>query len=48
MGILVPNPPEVPQRILIAYVLRPIAILLGRRRRMLDMAQQVYGRPISW
>jgi mannose-6-phosphate isomerase-like protein (cupin superfamily) len=48
MSILVPNRPEVPQRILIAYVLRPIAILLGRRRRMLDTAQQVYGRPINW
>ncbi len=48
MGILVPKPPEVPQRILIGYVLRPLAILLGRRRRMLHTAQEVYGRPIGW
>jgi hypothetical protein len=48
MGILVASPPELLQRILIAYLLRPLGILLGRRRRMLDTARQVYGRPISW
>jgi quercetin dioxygenase-like cupin family protein len=40
--------PILPQRIVIGYVVRPLAILLGRRRRMLAYASEAYGRPFTW
>lgn len=29
-------------------VLRPIGVALGRREKMLDIAQQVYSRQFTW
>jgi mannose-6-phosphate isomerase-like protein (cupin superfamily) len=40
--------PMLPQRLVIGYVLRPLAVLLGRRRRMLAFASEAYGRPFAW
>jgi quercetin dioxygenase-like cupin family protein len=36
------------QRALFRRVLAPLAILLGRRRRMLACASETYGRPFTW
>lgn len=40
--------PVWPQRILLRRVLRPLAIALGRRRRMLACASEAYGRTFMW
>jgi hypothetical protein len=40
--------PLLPQRLLVAWVLRPLGIVLGRRRRMLRYASEAYGRPFGW
>lgn len=48
VGILVPSPPERVQQLVVQWVLRPLGIALGRRRRMLRTAAEVYGRPVTW
>ena len=48
VDILVPQPPEAIQRFTVKWVMRPLGILLGRRRRMLATAAQAYGRPVTW
>jgi mannose-6-phosphate isomerase-like protein (cupin superfamily) len=40
--------PILPQRLVLGYVLRPLAVVLGRRRRMLAIASDAYGRPFAW
>lgn len=47
VGIFIENPPIPLQRALFT-VLRPIAIVLGRRRRMLGYARDVYGTDFAW
>lgn len=47
VGIYIEGPPVPAQRALFA-VLKPLAILLGRRRRMLRMASDYYGRAFTW
>lgn len=47
VGIFIAKPPIPLQRALFT-VLRPIAIVLGRRRRMLDCAREVYGADFVW
>jgi mannose-6-phosphate isomerase-like protein (cupin superfamily) len=36
------------QRLVLKAILAPIAIALGRRRRMLSYATVAYGRPFTW
>jgi quercetin dioxygenase-like cupin family protein len=36
------------QRLAFRYLLGPLATLLGRRRRMLAIASEAYGRPFTW
>ncbi|MDB4931115.1 MAG: hypothetical protein JWM10_3599 [Myxococcaceae bacterium] len=36
------------QRALFGWVLRPVAVLMGRKRRLLDNAREAYGRPVDW
>lgn len=36
------------QRFFFNRVLRPLGIALGRREKMLDIAEQVYGRKFTW
>lgn len=48
VGIYVSGPPVVAQRALYRVVLKPLGVLLGRRRRMLAYASEVYGRPFTW
>lgn len=48
VDIVIEGPPRWLQRLLFGLVLRPIAIVLGRRRAMLDAAEEVYGRPFVW
>jgi quercetin dioxygenase-like cupin family protein len=40
--------PATPQRFVLRWVLRPISNLLGRRRKMLAIATEVYGREFAW
>jgi len=47
VGIDIKGPPVWAQRLLFAF-LKPISILLGRRRRMLANVSAVYGREYSW
>jgi mannose-6-phosphate isomerase-like protein (cupin superfamily) len=48
VDMYVPGPPRSVQRALFVGVLRPLAVLLGRRRRMLRFVEDVYGRPLRW
>lgn len=48
VDLFVPGTPRVLQRALFVGVLRPLAILLGRRRRMLRLAEVAYGRAFRW
>jgi mannose-6-phosphate isomerase-like protein (cupin superfamily) len=36
------------QQLALRYVLKPLGIALGRRRRMLAYASDAYGRPFDW
>jgi mannose-6-phosphate isomerase-like protein (cupin superfamily) len=47
VDIYLPGPVG-PQRALVRWALRPLGILLGRRRRMLACASEAYGRPFRW
>ena len=47
VGIFIAKPPIPLQRALFT-ALRPIAIVLGRRRRMLNYAREVYGVDFVW
>ncbi len=47
VGFYIPGPPAWAQRALF-HVLKPIAILLGRRRRLLDLARATYGASFEW
>jgi hypothetical protein len=42
------GPPVWMQRALFGWVLRPVALLIGRKRRLLDTARETYGRLIDW
>lgn len=48
VDIYVDGPPVWVQRALFGWVLRPIALLTGRKRRLLERAREAYGRPIDW
>lgn len=47
VDIYIQGPPIWLQQALFA-VLKPIAIALGRKQKLLAMASEVYGRPFSW
>jgi quercetin dioxygenase-like cupin family protein len=47
VDIEIPGPARL-QRVGMRYILRPLAIALGRRRRMLALASTAYGRPFTW
>jgi quercetin dioxygenase-like cupin family protein len=40
--------PSAPQRFMLRWFIGPFATLLGRRRKMLAMATDVYGREFTW
>lgn len=48
VGIYIPGPPVLVQRVLFRYVMRPLGILLGRRRKMLAAAREEYGPSFAW
>jgi mannose-6-phosphate isomerase-like protein (cupin superfamily) len=48
VGIYITGPPIGAQRLLYRWVMRPLGILLGRRRKMMDAAQQSFGAGFSW
>lgn len=48
VDIYIAGPPRWLQRALFGWVLKPIAIALGRRRRALAAATAAYGRPFHW
>lgn len=48
VGIYVTGPPISLQKVLFRWILRPLGILLGRRRRMLETARQAYGQDFAW
>lgn len=48
VGVYVERPPVVVQRLLFGLVLKPLAVLLGRRRRMLALARARYGDDFVW
>ena len=47
IGLFIDGPPVVMQKILFA-ALKPLAIVLGYRRKMLDHTSKIYGHAISW
>lgn len=47
VGIFIEGPPVPVQKALFA-ALKPVAIVLGRRRRMLRLASQHFGRRFTW
>jgi mannose-6-phosphate isomerase-like protein (cupin superfamily) len=48
VGIYISGPPIVVQRLLFRWVMRPLGIVLGRRRRMLTAARQEFGPSFAW
>ncbi|MEZ5239194.1 MAG: cupin domain-containing protein [Microthrixaceae bacterium] len=48
VGIFIEGPPVTAQKLLFALVLKPVAIALGRRRRMLRFARARYGEEFTW
>jgi quercetin dioxygenase-like cupin family protein len=48
VDIYVAGPPRWLQRALFGWLLKPLAIVLGRRERMLAAASEAYGRPFAW
>ncbi len=48
MDLYAAGPPLWAQRVLFGWILAPLARLLGRRKRMLRTASEVYGRPFEW
>ena len=48
VDIYIDGPPVWVQRALFGLVLRPVALLLGRKRWLLERAREAYGRPVDW
>ena len=48
VDLYVHGPPRWLQRLLFAGLLKPLALLLGRRKRALAAASVAYGRPFAW
>jgi quercetin dioxygenase-like cupin family protein len=48
VDLYVDGPPKWLQRLLFAGLLKPLALALGRRERVLAAASEAYGRPFAW